>query len=203
MLDAPVMRALSAPLNVLGQQLAKTGLRANHLTAVGFLAGMVCCIAITQQSWLFAGLCFGLNRLCDGLDGALARATSPTDLGGYFDIVADFLFYGGFVCAFAVADPANGLPASVLLVTFLGTGSSFLAFAILAEKHGVRSEARGKKSFFYLGGLAEGTETAIVFAAMLIWPDQFGLFAYGFATVCTLTVIGRVRMAVKEFGKGA
>ena len=34
-----------------------------------------------------------LNRLADGLDGAVARQTAPSALGAYIDIVSDFLLW--------------------------------------------------------------------------------------------------------------
>ncbi|MFM6999566.1 MAG: CDP-alcohol phosphatidyltransferase family protein [Limnohabitans sp.] len=73
------------------------------------------------------------SRLLDGLDGSVARLTQPTDAGGFLDIALDFVFYAAIPLAFAVAQPAtNALPAA-LLASFIGTGSSFLAFAALAE----------------------------------------------------------------------
>lgn len=57
-----------------------------------------------------------LSRLCDALDGAVARQGQPTDAGGFLDITLDFLFYASIPLAFAVADPgANALAAAVLL----------------------------------------------------------------------------------------
>ena len=54
-------------------------------------------------------LLFILNRLFDGLDGAVARATRRTDRGGFLDIVFDFAVYGAVPLAFALREPA-GLP---------------------------------------------------------------------------------------------
>jgi hypothetical protein len=51
-----------------------------------------------------------------------------------------------------------------LLVSFIGTGSSFLAFSALAEKRGLTDTALPGKSFYFLGGLTEATETITVFA---------------------------------------
>src|SRR3546814_4974156 len=44
------------------------------------------------------------------------------------------------------------------------TASSFLAYAILAGRHGRETSLRGRKTFYHLGGLTEGTETIIFFA---------------------------------------
>ena len=133
------------------------------------------------------------SRLCDGLDGAVARLTQPTDRGAFLDIALDFVFYALIPLAFALADPArNALPAAMLLVAFIGTGSSFLAFAVLAERRGLSSAAYPHKGLYYLGGLTEATETLIAFAAMCLWPVAFPWIAAGFTGLCVLTVLTRL-----------
>jgi hypothetical protein len=103
------------------------------------------------------------------------------------------LFYAAIPLAFAVADPvANALPAAVLLASFVGTGSSFLAFAVLAEKRQLSDTAMPGKSFYFLGGLTEATETLAVFVAMCWWPQHFAILAYGFSVLCAITTVLRV-----------
>ena len=139
------------------------------------------------------------NRLIDGLDGAVARATQPTPLGGYFDIVADFAFYVSIPLGFGVLASHNTLPALVLVASFVLTGVSFLAFAAVAAERGEATEAHGKKSFFYSTGLAEGAETIAVFIAMCLLPQYFAEIAYGYAALCVLTVVQRSALAVATF----
>jgi phosphatidylglycerophosphate synthase len=129
----------------------------------------------------------------DGLDGAVARQTVATDRGAFLDITLDFLFYASIPLAFALADPvANALAAAVLLAAFIGTGSTFLAFAVLAERRGLKSEDYPQKGLYYLGGLTEATETLLCFALMCLWPRHFALWAYGFAALCALTIVTRL-----------
>ena len=134
-----------------------------------------------------------VSRLFDGLDGAVARQTTPTDRGGFLDISLDFLFYPAIPLAFAIADPGrNALAAAILLAAFVGTGTSFLAFAVIAAKRGLTSAAYPNKSFYFLGGLTEATETLAFFIAMCIWPAQFPLLAGLFAAMCAVTIATRV-----------
>jgi phosphatidylglycerophosphate synthase len=199
MLDARLRPLIDPPLNALGRALARAGVTANALTFTGLALGLAgaAAIALGQIGW---GLALILaNRLLDGLDGAVARARGPSDLGGYFDIVADFAFYVSIPLGFGILAPANTLPAAVLIASFVLTGVSFLAFAVIAAKRGASTEAHGKKSFFYSTGLAEGTETIIVFIAMCLWPAWFGAIAYGYAALCVLTVFQRSAMAASAF----
>ncbi len=199
MFDAKLRPLIDPPLNAAGRALAGAGVTANGLTFTGLALGLAgaAAIAFGQIGW---GLALILaNRLADGLDGAVARARGPSDLGGYFDIVADFAFYVAVPVGFGVLAPANAVPALVLVASFVLTGVSFLAFAVIAAKRGAETEAHGKKSFFYSTGLAEGTETIAVFIAMCLAPAWFPVLAFGYAGLCALTVVQRSAMAVRAF----
>lgn len=199
MLDAKLRPLINPPLNRAGQLLAGLGVTANGLTFAGLVLGLAgaAAIAFGLIGW---GLALILaNRVCDGLDGAVARVRGPSDLGGYFDIVADFAFYVSIPLGFGILSAANTLPALVLVASFVLTGVSFLAFAAIAGKRGDETDAHGKKSFFYSTGLAEGTETIAVFIAMCIFPAWFAGLAYGYAALCVLTVFQRSLMARAAF----
>ena len=173
---------------------------ADAVTLAGLAFGLAGAGLVTLGAYGPALPCLALSRLCDGLDGALARRRGATDRGGYLDIVCDFIFYGAWPMGFALAAPANALPAAVLLLAFYINGASFLAFATFAAKRGMETAARGQKSLYFTAGLAEGTETIAVFAAMALWPDWFAPLACGFAAVCLVTAAGRVMLAWRVFG---
>lgn len=198
MFDAHLRPLINPPLNKAGAVLARTGLSANQVTVFGFLCGMVSAALIAFGAPLTALVFLLLNRLADGLDGAVARINGRTDLGGYLDIVLDFFFYGAVPFAFAVFDPqANALAAAALLLSFYANGTSFLAFAIMAEKHGLETDKQGAKSLYYLGGLAEGAETIALFVLMCLWPTGFAMLAWVFAAVCVVSASARVIIAVR------
>jgi len=201
MLDRPAQALIAPALQAVGRWLVRRGVTADAITWAGFGLGLgaAACIALQQP---LAGLALLLaSRLMDGLDGVVARLTAPTDRGAFLDITLDFLFYASIPLAFALADPtANALAAAVLLAAFVGTGSSFLAFAVLAERRGLKSLAYPTKGLFYLGGLTEATETLVCFAAMCLWPAAFVPLALGFAALCGLTLLARLRAGWLAFG---
>ncbi len=201
MFDAKLRPLIDRPLERAGRWLAGAGVTANQMTACGLILGLAAPAAIASGAFGWALALIVANRLFDGLDGAIARVNGPTDLGGYFDIVADFAFYVAVPIGFGVTDPANALPALVLVASFVLTGVSFLAFATIAAKRGVETAAHGKKSFFYSTGIAEGGETIAVFIAICIWPQAFVLLAYGYAMLCVLTLIQRSLLARREFSR--
>lgn len=203
MLDRALNDRLQRPLQMLARWLAGQGVRADHLTWAGFAVGLLAVPLIASGHPRWALLAMALNRLADGLDGTLARLTAPTDRGAFLDITLDFLFYASIPLAFALANPAaNGLAAAVLLFAFMGTASSFLAFAVLAARRGLTSTAYPRKGFYYLGGLTEATETLAVFTLMCLVPAWFAPLALGFAALCALTTVTRVVAGWQAFGSG-
>jgi len=192
MIDAailPVQRRLLAPP---AEWLARRGIGADRITVAGFALG---CLAVPALAFGAYGLALAFilgNRLADGLDGAVARITGPTDRGAFLDIALDFLFYALVPLGFALADPGqNALPAAVLIAAFVGTGSSFLAFSAVAAQRGLRATAYPSKGIFYLGGLTEGAETIAALAAMCLFPAAFPVIAYVFAAACAVTTLTR------------
>jgi phosphatidylglycerophosphate synthase len=193
MLDRAANAALMPLFQIVARTLVRAGVGADTVTLVGFAIGLAAAAAIAMQSYGLGLVLLLASRLADGLDGPVARLTQPTDRGAFLDISFDFLFYASIPLAFAVANPAaNALPAAVLLAAFVGTGSSFLAFSVLAQKRGLQSAQYPDKGIYYLGGLTEATETLICFALMCLWPERFAWWAYGFAVLCALTIATRI-----------
>ncbi|MDD7804105.1 MAG: CDP-alcohol phosphatidyltransferase family protein [Endozoicomonas sp. (ex Botrylloides leachii)] len=192
MLDRWTAQWVRTPLNKVAVLLVKR-ITPNQLTFTGFIVGLTAIPLLASQLYLPALAMIAINRLMDGLDGALARLTTPTDAGGFLDITLDFIFYAGIVLGFALANPIkNGVAANLLLFSFMATGSSFLAYAIMAEKHKLVDPHFSCKSFYYLGGIVEGTETIMIFILFCLVPTQFPTLATGFAAVCLLTALMRV-----------
>jgi len=172
--------------------LRRRGISADQSTIAGFALGVVAVPVLALGGYSVALGLLALNRVADGLDGAVARASAPTDRGAFLDIALDFAFYALFPLGFALADPArNALPAALLIASFIGTGSSFLAFATVAAKRGKTAADYPSKGIYYLGGLTEGAETIAVFAIMCLFPTAFPALAYVFATACALTTLMR------------
>ena len=194
MLDRWMLARLAGPVDRLARALVHRGVSADAVTLAGAAVGLAgSAVLAAGGSAGIALALMALGRLADGLDGAVARHTATTPRGAFLDIALDFLFYASVPLAFALRDPtANALAAAVLLAAFIGTGSSFLAFAVLAAKRGLANSAYPDKSFYFLGGLTEGAETLACFAAMCLWPSAFAVLAWGFAGLCLITIVTRL-----------
>ncbi len=201
MIDRLLLPTLARMLRAPAQVLVARGVGADLVTVAGFAIGLLA-LPLIVAGWTYLALAFILaNRLADGLDGAVARLTTPSDRGAFLDIALDFVFYASVPLAFALADPAqNALPAATLIFAFVGTMSSFLAFSTIACKRGMTSDQYPTKGIYYLGGLTEGTETLVNFAAMCLWPASFPTIALIFAAACAITTATRWHMGWRAFG---
>ena len=200
MLDAHLRRIIDPWLLPWARSLARAGVSANAVTGVAFAAGLGSAASVAEGWFGWALALLALGRLCDGLDGLVAAVTRRTDLGGYLDIVADFVFYGAVPLAFAVHDPAaNAVPAAGLLASFYVNGATFLAYAAVAARRGLGEGARGPKAIHFTAGLAEGGETILAFAVAMVWPALFPAMCWVFAALCLATALSRVVLAWRSF----
>ena len=200
MLDKWTGTAVRPLLHIVAKKLEQYGILANYITIGGFFIGITAVPVLAMEQYVLALLLIIINRTMDGLDGALARIQGTTDVGGFLDIVLDFIFYASIILGFALANPqSNALTACWLLFAFMGTASSFLAFASIAAKRGVENPVYQNKSLYYLGGLAEGTETIIFFVFMCLFPSYFVAIAAVFSVICMITTCTRVLVGVHTF----
>lgn len=200
MLDRHARRLIDPPLNAAGRRVADAGWSADGVTMIGLALGLVAAVTIAAGWPALALIPLLASRIADGLDGAVARATQKTDFGGYLDIAADFLFYGAVPFGFVVMNPeANGVAGAFLLASFYFNGTSFLGYAILAEKRQMTTEAQGKKSLYYSNGLLEGTETIGFFVLLCLLPGHFAPLAWIFGALCYATAALRLYAARQIF----
>jgi phosphatidylglycerophosphate synthase len=201
MFDAAIRPLIDPPLARIARRIVALNISANRVTAAGFLLGIAAAgLVASQQLWVGLAV-FLFSRVLDGLDGAVARQTKLTDLGGYLDITLDFVAYACMVLGFAIADPVhNALAAAFLAVSFMAPATTFLAYAIFAAKRGITTEIRGRKSLFYLGGLTEGFETILTLSLMCVFPTWFPVIAVVYGIMCWVTGGTRIAAAIQTFG---
>jgi|TARA_B100001939_G_scaffold79026_1_gene66914 phosphatidylglycerophosphate synthase len=198
MFDRQIQKYTQRPLQYIAKLFLKF-ISPNHMTLIGFSFGILMCLTIIIDQYLIAIIFLFLNRLSDGLDGSMARLQTPTPLGGYLDIVLDFLIYGGFVLSFGITEQNNTFLSMILLFCYIGTGSTFLAkAAILPSLTNQNLNEEIPKSFHYAVGLVEGTETIIFMFLCLLFPSLFIYLASIFIFLCLITIVFRIIVFYRE-----
>ena len=203
MFDRRIQKFTQKPLVVIAKIFIKL-IKPNHMTILGFILGLLMCVLVFFQFYLTALILLVLNRLCDGLDGTMARLTIPSPLGGYLDIVFDFIIYSGFVLAFGLSNSNYTIISMVLLFLYIGTGTTFLARAAIQtqlDKIPESSDSKKElpKSFYYSSGLIEGTETTIFMILCLLLPNFYIFISIIFGILCLITFVSRIVVCYKEF----
>ena len=198
MFDRQIQKYTQKPLQYIAKLFLKF-ISPNHMTLIGFSFGVLMCLSIIIDQYLIAIIFLFLNRLADGLDGTMARLQTPTPLGGYLDIVLDFLIYGGFVLSFGITEQNNTFLSMILLFCYIGTGSTFLAkAAILPSLTNQNLNEEIPKNFHYAVGLVEGTETIVFMVLCLLFPNLFIYFSFIFIILCIITIVFRIIVCYKE-----
>ncbi|MGB3684791.1 MAG: CDP-alcohol phosphatidyltransferase family protein [Ornithinimicrobium sp.] len=219
MLDASMRALLAKPLDDVARVIDRSIVTPDRVTLVGLVLGLGSAVAAGLQWWLPALLLWLMSRLCDGVDGPLARRRASSgppgggeesaagsgrrahhpEAGGFLDITADFLVYGATVVGVAIgvtASAASGgydaswLPFAVVLVAYYVNGTAFLAFSSVAERTGHQLD--DGRSFSFLGGLAEGTETIAVHSLWLILPFYAEQIAWVWAAIVAISAAQRM-----------
>jgi phosphatidylglycerophosphate synthase len=199
MFDVALRRFVDPALNRIAAGIVDARISANMLTISGAGLALAAAFFISQSNFAAALGLILLNRIVDGLDGAVARIKGPTEFGGYLDTICDYIFYLSIPVAFGLMDPVNQIPALLLVASFTLTAVSFLAFAAIAARHASDDGAHGPKAFIYSTGLMEGAETIAFFALFCLFPGFFPTLAIVFAALCLLTVVQRFILAAKSF----
>ena len=199
MFDVALRRFVDPALIRMAGWIADTRISANMMTISGAGLALGAAFFVTQSNFAAALGFILLNRIFDGLDGAIARINGPTEFGGYLDTICDYVFYLSIPIAFGLMHSINQMPALLLIASFTLTAVSFLAFAAIIARQTSDDGAHGPKAFIYSTGLMEGAETIAFFVLFCLFPSFFPTLAIVFAALCLLTVAQRFILAVKSF----
>lgn len=128
MLDRHLHPRIKPLLHQCVRVLDKPGITPDGLTLVGFAIGVLALPFLALGWYLAALVAILLNRLLDGLDGALARRRGLTDAGGFLDISLDFLFYALVPFGFILAAPEQNARRRLAAVCVYRHGQQFSRF---------------------------------------------------------------------------
>ena len=168
-----------------------------QITIAAFLAGQLSCLFATQQRVILSLTFWAMNRILDCLDGALARyRETASDLGGFLDLLADFILYS--LIPIAVAHGTESISATwrgvaVLESTFHVNNFILFYVAAVAEKRRATSAKASKEltSVIMQPALIEGMESAVIFTLMLAFPSRICALSWTMASLVTVGILQR------------
>lgn len=192
MFDSAIRPKIDPILNKLAAKLGEIGIGPNQITFYGFVIGIVGCIAIGLQSYIFGLFLLLLNRLADGLDGAVARfkindEDKQSQFGAYLDIILDMILFGAFILLFVLSQPYQASAAVFLMFSFIGLFATSLGAYMVGL-----NDATQERSFLHPTRLVEGTEIIIFMIFICLYPHAFSAIAVLFGVLCWVTTVSRI-----------
>ena len=178
MLDAPVRRLISSPLDPLAAGMVGLGIRATTITLVGFMMGLGGIAFIVNEQYAAALFFLALNRVCDILDGMLARVKGPTAIGGFLDATLDLTIYAMIPFAFALIRQQDAIAATFLLAGFMVAAVPVLATRIFSPQSSWDED-------FVLCGHTENFVLVVLLCIAERWT--FTPLAYFYGSLCFLS----------------
>jgi phosphatidylserine synthase len=193
----PVKDRLLAPL----ARVLAPRVHPNVLSVAGMAAAVGAAGLVTQGEYGWALASWGASRILDGVDGIVARLRGPTAFGGYLDLLLDGVGYAAIPLAFALVwgTQAGWILVALLLATYYlnilswGVLAAFAAGQMAGQDPGSSTAHQPAAPGIPLPrGLVEGTETVVLYAAALLFPDfAFEIFTL-MAILVALTVMERI-----------
>jgi len=164
------------------------------LTVASTVTGIGAGVAAGFGWWWWALVLWFVGRVFDGLDGPLARRRGTTsDLGGYLDLMGDTAGYIAVPLgiAFGVDTPDVWVALGVLFASLFLNAMSWTLLSAIAEKRNASTAGR-RTSFEMPTGLIEGTETIVLYAAMLVFHRHAEVLFFAMAALVFVTALARV-----------
>lgn len=177
-------------------------------TAAGLLAGVVTAVTLWQQQYALGFLLWFINRVFDGLDGAVARLRgTQSDFGGYLDIVVDFVVYAvipvGLAAGVASTATSTGSVQAItlslifLLCTYYVNAASWMYLAAILEKR--RAVHDGRLTTITMpAGIIGGTETIVFYTAFILFPSYLAWLFGLMGLLITATILQRLVWAARH-----
>jgi CDP-diacylglycerol--glycerol-3-phosphate 3-phosphatidyltransferase len=170
-------------LRPVGANLGKTGLTADHLTALGLVMSVAAAVAIGNGALRAGVLLLALTAIPDVLDGAVAKASgTASSRGAFFDSVADrvtdAVLLGG-VAWYLASTEGGHLPLLPMAV---------LGASMLISYERAKAESLG---FSARGGLMERAERIVALGLGLLFDSLLVPVLWVMLALTMLTAVQR------------
>jgi len=151
---------------------------------------------VLKNLYLAALIFWILNRLFDGLDGAIARIHQrQTDLGGYIDILSDFIIYAAIPISLVVSAPTieRYFCLTLMISTFYVNAASWMYLSAILEKQKQGSKtSREDTAVIMPTGLVGGTETILMYSLFFMMPERIAVLFSIMSILVGLTICQRL-----------
>lgn len=195
MLDTKARVYVQPVFNQIARVFIKTMLTPKQITVLALIFGIFSSIMLYYDLAWIALLLLWISGFFDVIDGSIARLTGQSsEFGALMDIIFDRIVEIGIILSLALKYHDARMSLMFLLSSIIFSFSIFLTVGALSDR-------KSEKAFYYQAGLAERTETFIVFSLIMLFPDLRIVFINLFTIMILYTGAQRFYEAYKIFGK--
>ncbi len=176
------LNSFYAQMEKLAGLLEKHSVNADFITLTGLFFAVLGVNFLAIESYFSAFFCLVFNRLCDILDGVVARRRQITAFGAFFDIVIDYFSLALFIFGFALAIPEKNAVASAFwLLTFTVSVAVLLGLLVVSKQNYHKLNQSQFK--ICLWGTVQNFDTSLALFLMCICPFWFMPLALFFGII--------------------
>lgn len=190
MLDTHARKYVQPAIEKSADVLLDRGFTADGVTKAAFVIGLSTGAFIYFDQPILALIALWISGYLDVVDGTMARKTKTSPWGTLLDISFDRMVEISVILALAFRYPDSMWALLLLSVTIIIAMTIFLTVGALSDKQGM-------KSFYYQAGLAERTETFILFTLMILFPAYLTAITLFFVAIQIITISQRMNEAGK------
>lgn len=168
----PALNYLYRKSDTAAHWLYKHRISPNLITLTGLLFALLGLNFLAMDSYFVAFLCLLGNRICDILDGMVARIKGITAFGAFFDTFADYTSAALFIWGFIMANTSNNAPAAgFLMFSLLVSATSLLGYAMVSRQSYYKLNK--SKIKICLWGNIQNLDTYTGLSIMCLLPSYF------------------------------
>jgi len=195
MIDTKLRKNVQPIFDKLAGLFIKMKLSPNKITLLAFVVGLLAGLFTGMRYSVLAVILLWLSGLLDVLDGSVARLKGESSsVGAYMDLILDRMVEAAIILGLFHAYPKQ---AWMYLLFFVAVIFNFTTFIVA----GALFKNEGKKSMHYDVGIAERTETFIVFTLLILLPKYIFQILLCFNIIIFITGCIRFYRVVKEESK--
>ena len=190
MIDTKLRKNVQPVFDNMAKLLIKLRLSPNKITVIAFVIGIFTAIFIGLKWTLPALIALWFSGLLDVLDGSVARLTGQSsEVGAYMDLILDRMVEAGVILGLYHAYPDHTWMYLLFFVAVLFNFTTFIVAGALFKNE-------SKKSMHYDVGIAERTETFIVFTLLILLPKYIFVILLCFNIIIFITGMIRFKRVV-------
>ena len=191
MIDSKLRKNIQPLFNKIAGLFIKLKMKPNMITVLAFIVGLLAAICIGFKYTILAFVLLWISGLLDVLDGTVARLTGQSNpVGAYMDLILDRMVEAAVVLGLFYAYPEH---VWMYLIFFVAVLFNFTTFVVA----GALFKNDSKKSMHYDVGIAERTETFIVFSLVILLPQYIFPILLTFNAIIFITGIIRFLRVIK------